>query len=257
MSSRFTGAVTAVVGVLVGGALMAAPAAASSAPAAASEQAVTTTLNGYRNVGYYGGWQATGDAKATVKKLFVDTPAAKNITHLNYAFGNIAGTQKALDAARTAGAQGLDDVEPGTCFISDQAAPAAGQTDAAGDAGNDFVRAYSADESVLGVADTKTQKLAGNFNQLRELKRLYPDLKINISLGGWSWSKSFSTAVATPRVGRRWRAGSHRPVHQGQSADHRRAWRRRRRRRDLRRHRPRLGVAGRAGLGAGGRQHGR
>lgn len=166
-------------------------------PSSAEHPEPTTTVNGYRNVGYYGGWQATGDAKATLKKLFVDQPTGRNITHLNYSFGNIAGSQQALDDARGDGAQGLDGVDPYTCFISDATAPAVGQTDAAGDATNDFVRAYSAKDSVLGVADTKTQKLAGNFNQLRELKQLYPDLKVSISLGGWSWSKSFSKAVAT------------------------------------------------------------
>ncbi|QAY59876.1 chitinase [Microbacterium protaetiae] len=196
-------AMTAVCAVVVG--LAAASPATASVTAAASDDGAstptpTTTVNGYRNVGYYGAWQASGDAKATLKTLFVDTATAQNITHLNYSFGNIAGSQQALDAARADGAKGLDDVDPYTCFISDAAAPAAGETDAAGDADDDFVRAYTADDSVLGVADTKTQKLAGNFNQLRELKRLYPDLKVSISLGGWSWSKSFSKAVATEEV---------------------------------------------------------
>jgi chitinase len=62
------------------------------------------------------------------------------------------------------------------------------------------VHAFSATDSVLGIPDSKKQKLAGNVNQLRQLKRLYPDLKVNISLGGWSWSKSFSKAVATPEL---------------------------------------------------------
>jgi chitinase len=189
--------VAAVVSMLALGGLAAPASAAELAPTAASDHAPTTTINGYRSVGYYGGWQATGGAKATLKRLFVDTAAAKNITHLNYAFGNIAGSQEALDSARKSGAQGLDGVKPYTCFISDQTAPAAGETDAAGDAASDFVRSYAAADSVLGVADTKKQKLAGNFNQLRELKRLYPDLKVNISLGGWSWSKSFSKAVSS------------------------------------------------------------
>ena len=192
---------TATACVVAVGLAVASPVAAAETSSGSSGEAAastpTTTVNGYRNVGYYGGWQATGDAKATLRTLFVDEPTGRNITHLNYAFGNIAGSQEALDAARTAGAKGLDDVDPYTCFISDATAPAAGQTDAAGDAGNDFVRAYSATDSVLGIADTKKQKLAGNFNQLRELKQLYPELKVSISLGGWSWSKSFSKAVAT------------------------------------------------------------
>lgn len=38
----------------------------------------------------------------------------------------------------------------------------------------------------------------GNFAQLAELKRSSPQLRILISLGGWSGSKYFSTAAATP-----------------------------------------------------------
>lgn len=34
-----------------------------------------------------------------------------------------------------------------------------------------------------------------NFRRLNELKRVNPDLKILISVGGWTWSKNFSDAV--------------------------------------------------------------
>lgn len=195
MTPRIPALAAVVVGALVIG-------LAAASPAVAADDAVadTTTINGYRNVGYYGQWRATGEAKATVKRLFVDTVAAENLTHLNYSFGNIAGDQAALDAARAAGVKGLDGVEPFTCFISDTPAAGPGQTDTAGDADSDFVHAFAAADSVLGIADTKKQKLAGNFNQLKQLKRLYPDLKLNVSLGGWSWSKSFSKAVATPEL---------------------------------------------------------
>lgn len=195
MSPRIPALATFMVGGLVAGLLVASPAVAAD-----EESTPTTTLNGYRNVGYYGQWRATGEAGATIKKLFVDKAAAADLTHLNYSFGNIAGDQGAIDAAIAAGTKGLDDVDPYTCFISDTAAPGPGQTDTAGDADSDFLHAYTASESVLGIADTKKQKLAGNFNQLKQLKRLYPDLKINVSLGGWSWSKSFSKATATPEL---------------------------------------------------------
>ncbi|MDY0907980.1 glycosyl hydrolase family 18 protein [Microbacterium sp. CFBP9034] len=184
----------------VAGALLIGLVGASPAVAADDEPTPTTTVNGYRNVGYYGQWRATGEAQATLERLFVDTAAAENLTHLNYSFGNIAGDQAALDAGRSAGVKGLDGVAPHTCFISDTPAPGPGQTDTAGDADSDFVHAFTAADSVLGIGDTKKQKLAGNFNQLRQLKRLYPDLKVNVSLGGWSWSKSFSKAVATPEL---------------------------------------------------------
>lgn len=36
-----------------------------------------------------------------------------------------------------------------------------------------------------------------NFRKLNELKKINPDLKILISIGGWTWSKHFSDAVLT------------------------------------------------------------
>lgn len=36
-----------------------------------------------------------------------------------------------------------------------------------------------------------------NFRNLNELKKINPDLKILISIGGWTWSKNFSDAVLT------------------------------------------------------------
>ncbi|MEJ1088977.1 hypothetical protein WDU99_11675 [Microbacterium sp. Mu-80] len=119
----------AAAGLIAGTLLVAAPATASE-----SDPTPTTTLNGYRNVGYYGQWRANGEAGATIKRLFIDTPAGQNLTHLNYAFGNIAGSQSAIDDAISAGTQGLADVDPYTCFISDGIAPASGETETAGDA---------------------------------------------------------------------------------------------------------------------------
>jgi hypothetical protein len=39
--------------------------------------------------------------------------------------------------------------------------------------------------------------LSGNFLQLKLLKAAHPNLKVFISLGGWSWSKNFSAAAKT------------------------------------------------------------
>src|ERR1700712_4726527 len=36
-----------------------------------------------------------------------------------------------------------------------------------------------------------------NFKNLLKLKKVNPDLKILISIGGWAWSKNFSDAVLT------------------------------------------------------------
>lgn len=47
--------------------------------------------------------------------------------------------------------------------------------------------------AILTNIDTDTT----NFRKLNELKKLNPELKILISLGGWSWSENFSDAVLT------------------------------------------------------------
>jgi chitinase len=106
----------------------------------------------------------------------VDTSgAADRLTTINYAFGNVS--------------------EDGRCFIRNEAG--------VGDAFADFQRVYAAGESVDGVADTSAQPLRGNFNQLRKLKAKHPQLKVLISLGGFTWSKFFSNAALTPESRRR------------------------------------------------------
>ena len=48
------------------------------------------------------------------------------------------------------------------------------------------------------VADTASQPLRGNFNQLRELKKKHPKLKVLWSFGGWTWSSGFGEAAQNP-----------------------------------------------------------
>jgi chitinase len=68
------------------------------------------------------------------------------------------------------------------------------------DAWADFQQVYWGPENTVdGVADTYPgQHLYGNFNQLRKLKLAHPDLKIEISLGGWTKSTYFAQLAATP-----------------------------------------------------------
>ena len=63
----------------------------------------------------------------------------------------------------------------------------------------------------------------GNFNQLKKLKAKYPNLKILVSIGGWTYSKYFSDAAATDAVAQEVRHLLHRHVHQGQPAGRRTA----------------------------------
>jgi chitinase len=66
----------------------------------------------------------------------------------------------------------------------------------------DYQQPYTSDKSVDGVADDAAdpdQHLYGNFNQLAKLKAIHPNLKIEISLGGWTKSTWFSDLAATPQ----------------------------------------------------------
>ncbi|GHE09920.1 glycoside hydrolase family 18 chitinase [Streptomyces alanosinicus] len=112
-------------------------------------------------LGYFTEWGIYG-RNYNVKNLVTSGSAAK-ITHINYAFGNVTG---------------------GQCAIGDSYA--------------DYDKAFTADQSVSGVADTWDQPLRGNFNQLRELKAKYPNLKVLWSFGGWTWSGGFAQAAANP-----------------------------------------------------------
>ncbi|MFJ9825625.1 glycosyl hydrolase family 18 protein [Streptomyces sp. NPDC101160] len=112
-------------------------------------------------MGYFTDWGVYG-RNYHVKNIVTSGSAAK-ITHINYAFGNVTG---------------------GKCAIGDSYA--------------DYDKAYTADQSVDGVADTWDQPLRGNFNQLRKLKKLYPNIKVIWSFGGWTWSGGFGQAAANP-----------------------------------------------------------
>lgn len=58
-------------------------------------------------------------------------------------------------------------------------------------------KTFNAADSVDGVADTWDQTLAGNFNQIAELKEAHPGLKSMIAVGGWTLSGTFSDVAST------------------------------------------------------------
>jgi chitinase len=94
--------------------------------------------------------------------------AASMLSHIIYAFANVAN---------------------GRPVIADQKAA--------------YKRAYSARESLDGIADDRAEKkaLRGAFNQLRKLKARHPRIKLLISIGGANQanSKGFSLASRTER----------------------------------------------------------
>jgi len=101
-------------------------------------------------------------------KNLIDNGSADKLSVIDYAFGNVAPN-------------GAGDI---VCQSFDSWA--------------DYGAPIAAENSVDGVGDVWGAPLRGNFNQLRKLKEQYPDLKVDISLGGWTGSKWFSDAALTP-----------------------------------------------------------
>ncbi len=100
----------------------------------------------------------------------------------------------------------FENIDPAnlTCFETTKATtpdpggendPNAG--DGAEDQFADYQKTFGSDISVDGTADTWNQPIAGNFHQLQELKAKHPNLKVLLSIGGWTYSKYFSDAAAT------------------------------------------------------------
>ncbi len=102
------------------------------------------------NLGYYARWYAVGGPDDFFIKDLHESGAAGDMTHLAYAFANISPE---------------GDCDPQTDW-------------------GDYTWSVPAADSVDGVADSDDQALAGQFNQLRKLKELNPDLHVTISLGG-------------------------------------------------------------------------
>ncbi|WP_121745860.1 glycoside hydrolase family 18 protein [Streptomyces sp. E2N166] len=135
--------------------------AGATTATAAPEAPAAGAAAGSKVVGYFTEW-GTYDREYHAKNIETSGSGAE-LTHINYAFGNVTG---------------------GKCAMGDAYAA----TD----------RAYTAAESVDGVADTWDQPLRGNFNQLLKLKKKHPGLKILWSFGGWTWSGGFAEAARNP-----------------------------------------------------------
>ncbi|WP_406505898.1 glycoside hydrolase family 18 protein [Streptomyces sp. NBC_01602] len=166
--ARFRALAAAVCTAALGAALFGAAGPASAGAATAAERASTTAAAeaataaaGSKVVGYFTDW-GVYQRNYHVKNIETSGSADK-LTHINYAFGNVTG---------------------GKCAVGDSYA--------------DYEKAYTADQSVDGVADTWDQPLRGSFNQLRKLKKLHPNLKVIWSFGGWTWSGGFGEAAKNP-----------------------------------------------------------
>jgi len=114
----------------------------------------------------------------------ITSGAAPNLTFINYAFGNIYQKNGGYECGI------VNKLEPGA---SNPNAPDAGT---GGDAWADF--GLTAKRRVDASDTIKwDDKLAGNFRELQAYKKKYPNTKLFISLGGWTWSKWFSNAAKT------------------------------------------------------------
>ncbi|GAA4162649.1 glycosyl hydrolase family 18 protein [Phytohabitans flavus] len=117
---------------------------------------------GRKLVGYFAQW-GVYQRQYFVKNIHTSGSASK-LTHILYAFGNVTN---------------------GQCTIGDSYA--------------DYDMAYTAANSIDGVADTwDAGALRGSFGQLRKLKRMYPNIKVIWSFGGWTWSGGFGQAAQNP-----------------------------------------------------------
>ena len=167
---------------LAGSLLAALPAAEAASPRVAATASGSTSpdnpINGFRNVGYFAQWGVYG-RNYRFQDLQSSGTAGK-FTAINYAFANISSS--------------------GTCFEANKAVGTTGTADdgvGAGDSWADYGMGYTAANSVAGVADTWDQPLAGNFNQIKQLKAKNPNLKVLLSIGGWTYSKHWSQVAAT------------------------------------------------------------
>jgi chitinase len=176
----------ALVALAFGGGTAQADTASAAKPAAAA-----ASSSGGVKIAYYDQWSVYGNAFYP-KNLDTEGIAGK-LNILNYSFENI------------------DPVNL-TCFEATKASDSTNESDpnagdGAGDAFADYQKSFGADISVNGTADVWNQPIVGNFNQLKELKAKYPNLRIVASLGGWTYSKYFSDAAATD-AGRKKLVGS-------------------------------------------------
>ncbi|QMU80062.1 chitinase [Streptacidiphilus sp. PB12-B1b] len=153
-------------------------ASAESAPVSATTGAAAS---GPMKSAYFDQWGIYGNAY--YPKNVATSGAASGLKVITYAFENIDPTSH-------------------TCFEAVKASDSTNDSDpnagdGAGDAFADYQKSYTGDISVDGSSDAWSQPIKGNFNQLRELKAEDPNLRIVLSIGGWTYSKYFSDAAAT------------------------------------------------------------
>ena len=132
-----------------------------------SSLAASGRNSGKQIIGYFTSWGIYG--RNYTAKNVADSGAAEKLTVINYAFANV-----------------VPEGEDGQVICK------------IGDPWADYQKTWTEEQSVDGQAVLWGEPLRGNFQQLRALKADHPNIKILISLGGWTWSGHFSDAALTP-----------------------------------------------------------
>jgi chitinase len=157
---------------------------AAAVPAVLGGHSVAqAATSGGVKIAYYDQWSIYQNAYYLKN---VDTSGvAGKLDYMLYDFENIDPTNLTCFEATKA-----TDPDPGG-----ENDPNAG--DGAEDQFADYQKTFDAGTAVSGVADAFGQPLAGNFNQLKELRAKHPNLKVLLSIGGWTYSKYFSDVAKT------------------------------------------------------------
>ncbi|GAA5785692.1 hypothetical protein GCM10007860_30190 [Chitiniphilus shinanonensis] len=119
---------------------------------------------GPQMVYYFTSW---GTSRGYWVKNIETSGAAAKTTVIQYAFGNVVDNKCSVGVEK----------------------------DGVGSAGIDYWNPIPAEHTLDGKEDKGDNGLFGHWNQLKQLKKKYPNLKVLISLGGWNWSKGFSDAA--------------------------------------------------------------
>jgi chitinase len=123
-----------------------------------------------RLVGYFIQWGIYRDPPTNYPvKRVLTSGSASRLTHIDYAFAKIGAREDGVLVCQSA------------------------------DSWADYTRPAPAEEDLDGVGESYDEsKLRGNFSQLRKLKQRFPDLKVLMSIGGFTLSDKFSDAALTP-----------------------------------------------------------
>jgi chitinase len=125
----------------------------------------TTKSRTYEIIAYFPEWEVR---RPYLIKNIVASGSASKITVINYAFGYPGPDPQTGELV---------------CQMRDPVAA--------------YQQIYSAEMSVDGQADDPNQPLRGHFNQIKKLKAHYPNIKVVVSLGGWTDSTWFSDVSLT------------------------------------------------------------